>query len=333
MKIVLTCALVACAAGIAQAGSSSNLRRALKHYDLEALGLAHLVEQFAHDNVLNATAFHPAASKFSRRQLEELIPLAANLAVLNQTAEHAAPADDLNKVEQQVPAESLVQPSADATTPVQQEQPAPEQPGPVLPDTPEDGTELKRKKHGKLLQKNSKMTYYWLAKEKDFKKSKLVTLKTCAGKKLASVPETFARSVRLEGSGELAGGRLINLGNCSCKGGYNCFMEIEPEHRYGINSYGDPLVPFVSIASNDLHVKNKPRKIYVPQFDGVDVPGSDLKHNGCFLVDDKSYSFGNRHLDIYVTNIKYYDIMNKQLRGLNRIDVYEGGNCELQTYL
>lgn len=50
-------------------------------------------------------------------------------------------------------------------------------------------------------------------------------------------------------------------------------------------AFGSPLRPFITIAANDI---KRNTKIFVPDLEGWEIPGSSKKHNGCLLVDGKS---------------------------------------------
>jgi hypothetical protein len=86
----------------------------------------------------------------------------------------------------------------------------------------------------KLLQKNSALTYYWIAHPEDYDDSgKSVTIKTCDGKTLGSIPEKYADALVMEGTG-IVGDKIINLGGCSCTN-YKCFMEVDKkEDPFGL---------------------------------------------------------------------------------------------------
>lgn len=184
-------------------------------------------------------------------------------------------------------------------------------------------------KKGKLLQSNTAFTYYWIATPDDYSQSgKKVTVKTCSGKSLGKVSEKYADALVMEGTG-LLGKSIINLGGCSCSG-YKCFEEVNAHSDpFGLTSYGTPLRPYVTIASNDIP-KNK--KLYVPQLDGWTLPNSNKKHNGCLLSDDQSWSFGGHHIDFYVYKQAHYKTLDKQHR-ITKVDIYDGGDCELQDYM
>ncbi|CAO3642488.1 unnamed protein product [Mucor hiemalis] len=86
----------------------------------------------------------------------------------------------------------------------------------------------------KLLQKNSALTYYWIAHPDDGDHGgKDVTVKTCDGKALGTVPSEYADALVMEGTGVL-GNKIVNLGGCSCSN-YKCFMEVDKkEDPYGL---------------------------------------------------------------------------------------------------
>ncbi|KAI9025988.1 hypothetical protein CLU79DRAFT_833771 [Phycomyces nitens] len=180
----------------------------------------------------------------------------------------------------------------------------------------------------KKIQSNSAFTYYWTAQEADYAdNSKTVTIKTCSGKSIAKVDETYADALVMEGAG-VVGNKLVNLGDCSCRN-YNCFEELnKKENPFGLTSYGSALRPYTTIAANDIE---KGTKIYVPALVGWELPGSSKKHNGCLLVDDESWSFTNKHIDFYVYEKDHYAALNKKHK-VSKVDIYEGGDCSLLNY-
>ncbi|KAI8057553.1 uncharacterized protein B0P05DRAFT_449494, partial [Gilbertella persicaria] len=180
----------------------------------------------------------------------------------------------------------------------------------------------------KLLQKGSALTYYWIAHPEDYDHSgKSITVKTCDGKSLGTVSQEYADALVMEGTG-IVGDKVINLGGCTCKN-YECFMEVDKkEDPFGLTAYGSPLRPFITIAANDI---KRNTKIFVPEIEGWDIPGTSKKHNGCLLVDDQSWSFDNNHIDLYVYREKHYRTLNSEHK-VNKVDIYEGGDCHLLNY-
>ncbi|KAI8074024.1 hypothetical protein BC940DRAFT_363956 [Gongronella butleri] len=186
------------------------------------------------------------------------------------------------------------------------------------------GSKEKRKR----IQSSTAFTYYWIADPSSYKTSgKKVTVKTCSGQSIGQVSENYADALVMEGTGVL-GSKIVNLGGCSCNN-YKCFELVDKkDDPYGLTAYGSPLRPYVTIAANDI---KKGTKIYVPQLVGWQLPGSKKRHNGCLLVDDQSWSFGGHHIDFYVYQQKHYKTLDQSHR-ITKVDIYEGGSCQLQNY-
>ncbi|KAG1078073.1 hypothetical protein G6F42_024443 [Rhizopus arrhizus] len=196
-------------------------------------------------------------------------------------------------------------------------------------EEPKASSSSDKKDSRKLLQKGSDLTYYWIAHPDDYDHGgKSVTVKTCDGDSLGTVSEKYADALVMEGTG-VVGNKVINLGGCSCSD-YKCFMEVDKkEDPYGLTSFGSPLRPFITIAANDI---KRNTKIYVPSIDGWEIPGSSKKHNGCLLVDDRSWSFDSNHIDFYVYREKNYRSLNGEHK-VSSVDIYEGGDCNLLNYI
>jgi len=156
--------------------------------------------------------------------------------------------------------------------------------------------------------RNGKWTYYWICFESDESGSgpKNTDLKTCDGKTIATVTSHYAERVRMEGTGKLEDGRVVNLGDCDCGQGFSCFSSFDDKkYPWGMGDNENPLYPYTSVASNDYSVGTL---LYVKQIDGLELPGTGgQKHNGCVSVDDKAWSFGSNHLDFFVAKEKYYN--------------------------
>ncbi|KAI9470782.1 MAG: hypothetical protein EXX96DRAFT_597567 [Benjaminiella poitrasii] len=194
--------------------------------------------------------------------------------------------------------------------------------------TKKKSTTSAKKEVRKKLQSSSSFTYYWIAQPDDYKGGKNVNVKTCGGKTIGSVGENYADALVMEGTG-VVNSKIVNLGGCTCSG-YKCFELVDKESDpYGLTSYGSPLRPYVTIASNDI---KRNTKIYVPSIVGWKVPGSSKTHNGCLLVDDQSWSFGGKHIDFYVYSMNNYESLDKTHK-TTKVDIYEGGACKLLNYL
>jgi 3D (Asp-Asp-Asp) domain-containing protein len=186
-----------------------------------------------------------------------------------------------------------------------------------------------KKETRKKIQTKSAFTYYWIAQPADYKHSgKSVTVRTCSGLSIGSVPVNYADALVMEGTG-VVGSKIVNLGGCSCSG-FKCFELVDRKSDpYGLTSFGTPLRPYVTIASNDI---KKNTKIYVPSLVGWKVPGSKKTHNGCLLVDDQSWSFKGKHIDFYVYSMANYEKLDGA-HHINNVDIYQGGSCKILNYM
>lgn len=178
-------------------------------------------------------------------------------------------------------------------------------------------------------QSNVILTYYWVDYPGDFKRSgRTLEFGSCSGETFGSADVSFLRNMALDGTGYF-NGTLYNLGDCDCHGRYYCFMEVDKQKcPYGLTDDDNCLVPFVSVAANDLDKG----LYYIPQIDGWKVPGSNKKHNGCVRIEDSSWSFDEKHLDLFVYRMKYYGIWDDKYNSPN-VDIYKADDCPILDYM
>jgi hypothetical protein len=182
--------------------------------------------------------------------------------------------------------------------------------------------------------KQGKLTFYWVSDEKrDSGNGPLNTqLYTVKGKPIKKVTRKFAEKIRMEGTGRLSDGRLLNVWDRS-KCNYNtndfaCFKDISSSSEWGVGNKGNNLVPYVSVASNTIpHGKT----VEIKQFIGMPLPGTNnLKHNGCFRVDDECGSCTTKQhvFDFFAAREQYYPPIEEKL-AKHRVD---GGSKVLLDY-
>jgi 3D (Asp-Asp-Asp) domain-containing protein len=195
-------------------------------------------------------------------------------------------------------------------------------PGPAGPGRPTPGPGL-----GKFL-----FTFYWAAEESDFKDrwNAYIYDDQCAI--VAPVSIAFLKSLAMEGTGFLSDGRLVNFQNrCICSWENTaCFMEVKDERTWGIGVDGRALQPFRSVAV-DQNVIPIGTKLYVPDLDGLEMPGEPpwggFVHDGCLVADDRGSAIDDQQLDFYSARRPYYLKLDKLL---NRkyVTVFDGaGIC------
>ena len=177
------------------------------------------------------------------------------------------------------------------------------------------------------------LRFYWLALEsdyldrmtspragrgKDVPATTWVELYTQDGYFMGRVPERFAWALRMEGSGLMEDGRVINYKG-SCKYGYGtCFEQLDVhQHPFGRGAGPRPLVPFKSVAV-DRSVIAIGTPLYIPEFDGLQLPDGSI-HDGCVRADDTGGGIKKRKMDFFVVTYGNFRFLLDQLLNLTWI--------------
>ena len=159
------------------------------------------------------------------------------------------------------------------------------------------------------------LRFYWLSLEADYDENQnpaIARTGACAlprrpraelytpeGFFFGRVPERFACSLKLEGSGLMRDGRVVNYTG-PCKYGYGtCFEQLDiADHPFGRGAGQRPLVPFKSVAV-DPRLVPIGEPIYIPEFDGMVLPDGSI-HDGCVRADDTGGGIKGRKMDFFV---------------------------------
>ena len=133
------------------------------------------------------------------------------------------------------------------------------------------------------------LTYYWITEESAFGGSDSVSLYDDSCHELSKVPQGFADAIKLEGTGRLTDGTVLNYsGSCGCPTS-PCYFAVDAEHPWGQGVQSRALVPFRSVAV-DKSVVPYGSSLYIEQLDGVQMPGEapwgGFVHDGCVSADD-----------------------------------------------
>lgn len=171
------------------------------------------------------------------------------------------------------------------------------------------------------------MTYYWLASEAEHPGPNVEALYTSECSTIATVSSDFADALRLEGSGRLSDGRVLNYwGACGCANS-PCFFEVDAAAPWGLGVQSLPLRPFRSIAVNtsDFSIG---QSIYVEELDGLDMPGDpdygQFRHDGCVTATDIGGGIGTGHIDFFAGLREHYLTLDA-LVGAETVTIYAGG--------
>jgi 3D (Asp-Asp-Asp) domain-containing protein len=189
------------------------------------------------------------------------------------------------------------------------------------------------------------LRFYWLALEADYQERETtsvpksgrgaavplntwVELYTQEGYYFGRVPERFAWALRLEGSGLMMDGRVINYKG-ACKYGYGtCFEQLNiPDHPFGRGAGQRPLIPFKSVAV-DPRVIPIGEPLYIPEFDGLPLPDGSI-HDGCVRADDTGGGIKKRKMDFFVVTYGNFRFLLDQLLNVTWITPHiEAPRCE-----
>lgn len=171
------------------------------------------------------------------------------------------------------------------------------------------------------------LTYYWVTEESAFGGADSTKLYDDACNVLATVPAGFADAIRLEGTGRLTDGRVLNYsGSCDCPSS-PCYFEVDASHPWGHGVQNRALVPFRSVAV-DKSVVAYGTALYIEALDGVTMPGEapwgGFVHDGCVSADDTGSAIIGKHLDFFSARKADYLSLSAVL-GASHVTVHEGG--------
>lgn len=189
------------------------------------------------------------------------------------------------------------------------------------------------------------LRFYWLALEADYQEPRTTTgarsgrgaavpentwveLYTAEGYFFGRVRERFAWSLRMEGSGLMMDGRVVNYKG-ACKYGYGtCFEQLDlGVHPFGRGAGKRPLIPFKSVAVDPkLIAIGEP--LYIPEFDGLPLPDGSI-HDGCVRADDTGGGIKQRKMDFFVVTYGNFRYLLDQLLNVTWVTPHiESPRCE-----
>ena len=139
-------------------------------------------------------------------------------------------------------------------------------------------------------------TFYWVALETS-EQTKANKLLDVDGNLLATVGNKFLANLRMEGTGKLLDGRIINF---HAKVGNEIRWRICPPsapYGYGLLEYA--LKPFHSVAV-DPNVVPIPSRVYIPAAKGAVLPDGTI-HDGYFEAVDIGDAIQNQRIDVFTS--------------------------------
>lgn len=160
------------------------------------------------------------------------------------------------------------------------------------------------------------LTFYWVASETSFGGTKNTNFYTPQCTKIATISSTFWSAIKLEGTGRLADGRMVNYaGSCNCNRS-PCFDVLDADHPWGKGVQNRALEPFRSIAVDPNRITYGDW-VYVPDLDGIEMPGDapwgDFVHDGCLRADDTGSAIVGKHIDFFAALKPHYQTLVNEL--------------------
>ncbi|MGZ3426958.1 MAG: 3D domain-containing protein [Polyangia bacterium] len=158
-----------------------------------------------------------------------------------------------------------------------------------------------------------RLSFYWIAYESEYANESYDTaIYTRAGYYIGSFPSAFIFELKLEGSGILRDGRVLNYdGECNYGMG-TCFKTLALEqHPLGAGVQGRPLEPFRSIAVDPRFIPIG-ATVYVPELVGTLLPDG-TRHDGCLRADDMGGAIKEHKLDFFVESYNNFKFIADNL--------------------
>lgn len=170
-----------------------------------------------------------------------------------------------------------------------------------------------------------KPTFYWVAVEADDGQEKNKELKDMDGNVMARVSATFDAAIRMEGTGKMLDGRILNFAGRAPKEGGGLevrFLVCPPEAPYGYGLDYIPLVPFRSVAV-DPEVVKIGSKIYIPKAVGIALPDGST-HDGYFMAVDIGSAIKNKRIDMFTSYGDQSDVFERGgIQNMKALDVFK----------
>ena len=190
---------------------------------------------------------------------------------------------------------------------------------------------------GSLLDNGYRMTVYHHAEEKlnpGGGTETIYSYKTCDP--IAEVSGNFKSQLQLQGSGSLLDERVVTF-IAACQGSCDtyCYELVEEGTPFGKGANNRPVIPYRTVAVDDDFLALG-RKLYIPQLDGVEMPGDHgFIHNGCVLAGDTGSAIQGQDLDFFTptkengtdVEILLGDTVDLATSGHGNpiVDIYKGG--------
>ncbi len=155
-----------------------------------------------------------------------------------------------------------------------------------------------------------KLSVYWLAHEHRFRGKRRVPL--FFGKlKMTRVSKRFARAIRMQGTGRLRDGTLVQyVRTCRYRGRFCLKVRVVNKQVFpmGVGAAGIALQPLRSVAADGRFRFGT--SLYIPRL-GKLIRRRGQRHDGCFVVHDRGGRIRGNRLDLFTGS---HQIFRRYLR-------------------
>lgn len=158
-----------------------------------------------------------------------------------------------------------------------------------------------------------KVTYYWVLLEEKFKGEADSAVLDGKGNEIGKFPKEFVKQLKIEGTGKLKDGRVINTV------GSGRFDFVAAAYGMGVKGYH--LIPFKSIAV-DKSLIPIGSKIFIEEAVGAKLPDGSV-HDGIFYAHDVGSGIKDMHIDIFTGNGDQSQFLERVgIRNLKKTKIY-----------
>ncbi|MEM1008500.1 MAG: hypothetical protein AAGJ35_05800 [Myxococcota bacterium] len=149
-----------------------------------------------------------------------------------------------------------------------------------------------------------RLTLYWIPRQRKFRPQVALF---AGNRRVAWVSSRFSRRLRMQGTGRLLNGLLVQYAG-RCRPAHRTCMLVRVINRrrypHGVGAMGIALRPFRSVAVGRGHIRLGTR-LYIPALRRL-LRRSGMRHRGCFRAHDRTGRKYRRSIDLFVGNQRLF---------------------------
>jgi 3D (Asp-Asp-Asp) domain-containing protein len=160
-----------------------------------------------------------------------------------------------------------------------------------------------------------RLTFYWDASQEAHElETPTVDVYDVHGLYLGTYPQSFADDLKMEGTGILLDGRVLNWAGSCNKGAGTCYVVLDPSVYPEGRGAGDRTLKVYRSIAVDPRMIHLGDAVYLPELDGVVLPDGTV-HDGCVVADDVGAMIKRKHVDFFVGGSEGYRLIDQEIAG------------------